>query len=63
MESNLYGDLSPEKIARLEKWRKHVLPVKTAQLFKKKPLPTFVSRKRDYGDDLKEFQIAAQEIK
>ena len=45
-------NLSPWMRNRLEKWRKSTPPAKTPEIFKRKRIPTFVPRRRDYADEL-----------
>ena len=56
------NDLSPEMQARLDKWKANVLPVPSADKIRSKPIPSFVSRHRDYGDDIIDIEKKQQEI-
>lgn len=53
------NDLSPMMQERLEKWMKNTLPVKSAEIFKRKPE---VRRQifGDYGDDIRDFEAKRQ---
>ena len=48
--------LSPQMQDRLDKWKKNTLPTKKFSTLPKQSPGTFVSRKRDFGDDLEEFK-------
>jgi hypothetical protein len=40
---------------RLDKWRANILPVPSAKIFKSPG--NFVSRKGDYGDDIRDLEV------
>lgn len=42
--------------ARLDKWKQNVLTVKTPDSLRRKLHGNFVARRRDYGDDMSEFE-------
>lgn len=63
MEKEPFGDLTPAMRARLEKWRANVLPVKSADILRRKSPGNYVARKRDYGDDMSEFEPKVGEKK
>ena len=51
-----HSKLSPRMQKRLEEWRKNILPVKSAKIFKPYR-PNFVARRGDYGDDISDFEM------
>lgn len=51
-----FNNLSPSMQERLEKWKKNVLPVKSADIFRKRSPGNFVSRRGDHGDDMEAFK-------
>lgn len=54
--------LTPQMQARLDKWRKNILPVKSAGILKGKSPGNYVPRGKDYGDDMNEFDELKQQI-
>jgi hypothetical protein len=63
MEKEPFDDLTPAMRARLEKWRANVLKVKSADTIREKSPGNYVPRKKDYGDDMSEFEPKAGEKK
>ncbi len=55
MSNDPFNDLIPIMQERLNKWRTNASPVKSANIPNLKSPGNFVSRKRDYGDDMNEF--------
>ncbi len=53
------NDLSPQMQARLNKWRENVLPIPSENKVRKSP-GNFVARQRDYGDDIRDFEVKEQ---
>ncbi len=47
---------------RLDKWKAKVLPVKNPFIQKPKSPGNFVSRKKDHGDDMREFEERQHEV-
>ena len=56
MDENQFPNLLPHQKERLEKWRKNTLPVKSTNIFPRKPPGIYVARSRDHGDDLSDLQ-------
>jgi hypothetical protein len=54
-------DLNPKQQERLEQWREK--GKKTRKHPKAFTPPAFVSRKRDYGDDIREYDKKDKEIR
>ena len=61
MEKDPFNDLTPVMQARLEKWKKNVLPVKSADILRGKSPGNFVPRHKDHGDDFRDLEQDAQQ--
>lgn len=56
MTQHPFDNLTPAMRERLERWRKNVLPVKSAEVLRGSSPGNYVARRRDHGDDLQEFE-------
>lgn len=63
MEIDPLNNLTPEMQARLDKWKANVLPVKSADILRGTSPGNYVARRRDYGDDMNEFQPKQEDKK
>lgn len=48
-------DLTPIMRARLEKWRKNIIPVKNTEKVRNR-IPNYRPIRGDYGDDIRDFE-------
>ena len=56
----MISNLSEKMKERLEKWKKNTLPVKSKEVLVGKAPGNYVARRRDYGDDLSEFDAKGE---
>jgi hypothetical protein len=56
MTDKALGNLTPRMKERLEKWRKNTLPVKSAEIFRRRSPGNYVARRMEHGDDMSDFE-------
>ncbi len=57
----MINDLTPQMQERLDRWMKNTLPVKSADIFRRK----YVTNRpvnRDYGDDIRDYEMKQQSM-
>ena len=52
----MINNLTPEMQKRLDLWKANTLPVKSADILRKKSPGNYVARHKDYGDDFSDFE-------
>lgn len=55
MNKEPINNLTEAMQERLDKWRKYTLPTKNPNPFRSVSPGNYVGRRRDYGDDMEEF--------